>query len=312
MNDFELKKICNRVVSEYWSDFKAGNTWNYFLDSSKYSNNDEWASMSQWKSAAEFCIENDSNVIQALEVLLAIDSDKYMDLANERIAYWYSGGAHDAYYYFDILSHFPKEDKIREQFLGEKEYGTFIESDGWGYNSSARNALLKSDDSSFREFLGDWVSRKLSAEYSLDTMEDDIFPLLVELGRYSKKYLSDSNIKDAKLFVQEFLDNDKKSVESILNGKIIDYEDRSLWIADNAGYFSWALGWQDIIDQLKTSDWYWASIFSDLWSDEDNKNLVAWSLVHNDQVIRSRALEVIKSGSVDGAIALMRLEASIS
>ncbi len=246
MTTLGLEKTCSEVISRYWSDFKQGVTWNYYLQKSKYLPRDNWASMKDWIEAAEWCLSKNINEAQAFEVLLRVEKDKYMDKAMEFIFSWYESGAYDAYRYFDILSTFSDDDEIRIRFLGEQEFSSILGNDGWGYNRCAREALLRSSSPEFKSFLGGWIDSKLLNGVSHEVMEDEIFPLIVELGESSKEFVSSRSLGIAREFVTEFLENDRKSVERYLSyGSVL--EGRSLWIADNVAYYSWLLGWKDLM-----------------------------------------------------------------
>ncbi len=309
MNESEFNNLSQGLISRYWKRFGDGETWNYFLDPCRFVKGDRWASLNDWQEAAETCIEKKINLVQALEVLLEIEFDKYIDLADEVVTEWHKSGAHDAYYFYDILSLFPQDNQIRKEFLGESEFREFLDENEEGYGQSARSALIRVDDKIFCEFIGNAIDEKILKGVEDEEMEDEILPLMVDLGKKSGQYLSSNSIEYAQHFMERYLDNDKRIADALLNGTLND-EARSLWIVDNAAYYSWSMGWEDILNDLKNSDWYWVASFSELWEGDENKNLLVWSMIDPNSMVRSNAIDVMKAGSIDGAIAWHRLSKS--
>lgn len=303
-------KLSQKIVSQYWEDFRTGRTWNYFISSQKYLKSDTWATESKWVEIAEECFEKKINLLQALEILLITDFDNYFPVADEIVSSWFHDDRHDDYYYFDILALFPKEHEIRNAVFNSEFIESLVLEDDWGQSSLARSALIRSNDLMFQEYLGDWLNRAIESERGAEFLEINVLPLLVEFGNRSKSYISQRNIDKLKCFVVSYLEKDKNFVEFSLNdGDVYSYG-RTIWVADNIGYWSWALDWQDIIYMLKNSEWYWIALFSEFWGDEDNNNLVTWAMLHDDDIIRSRAVEVMGDSnaiSLDGAIAWRRI-----
>ena len=251
-------------------------------------------------SIAKECIQSKKNVLQALEILLSLDFDNYFSLADDMVSKWHQDGCYDSYYYFDIVATFPKEHEIRRQFFDPSVFEGLMSDDGWGQNSIARQALLRVNDQAFKEYLGDWLNKSIESGAEDDVIENEVIPLLVEFGEAANKHVSINNLNYIKEFVQSYLNKDQAVVEHLLNFKESGESDRTVWVADNVAYWSWMLGWQDVIESLKNKEWYWVTLFSDLWVDEDNNNLVVWSMCHDDVVIKNRAVDVMEKGDADG------------
>lgn len=301
--------LSKQLKSKYWDDFKSGHAWNYFIIRQKFNDNDSWSTKEEWGNVAKECIDNNKNVLQALEVLLILEYDDYFSIADEVVNKWYKEGGHDDYYYFDIIATFPEEHKIRKKLLNPSIFKRLMSCDGWGQNSIARQALLRVGDIEFKEYLGEWLNKSIESGIDDENIENNIIPLLVEFGEIANDYVSINNLNYIKEFAHSYLNKDQMVVEQLLNSRVLNESQRSIWIADNIAYWSWMLGWQDILESLKSKEWYWAVLFSDFWEDADNNNLVVWSLCHDNVIIKNRAIEIMQKGdinSIDGVIALER------
>jgi general stress protein 26 len=175
----------------------------------------------------------------------------------------------------------------------------------------ARQALVRVKDKKFCEFYGSYINDLFeSNNFGDETIEDSIIPLLIDFGVLANQYLPSSHLDKVKDFIYKSLSKDKAIVEQALNGVDNNQDSRKMWVRDNVAYWVWTLGWADILHDLKKQDWYWLSIFSEWWEDSDSNNLLVWSLLHDNEILRNRAIHVMKSDNfkkIDGAIAWKRI-----
>lgn len=301
--------LADELITGYLQEFQEGVTWNFFNDPYRYISGDSWVSFENWQTTAKHCLENSVNVVQALEILLLTDRVKYLSKAEMVLKEWEKNGCHDAYQYYEILSHFPLDFKLRDEYLGPAEYEAFLEDDGWGYNKNARDALFRLAESDFLQIVGEWLDSRILSGPRDEEIAEKYFPLLVEMGENCNHYLSSESIQSVKDFVFRYLARDEKQFFSLLNDNEIYRESRSLWIVDSVAFSTWRLGWFEVLSYLSNSEWYWASLFDDDWQD-DNRNLLVWSLLKRNSTIVRRAELLIKEGNIDGAIAWKRLNSS--
>lgn len=298
------------LINEYWRDFKEGVTWNYYLWKPKYIEGDVWASKNQWVMAAKECIDKNINVIQALEVLLYECYDEYCDFAERFIARWHEVDGHDDYIYYDILAKLPKENSVRKNLLS---INSFHDIYGDGSEASlARKALVNARDEEFIGLAGIHLNNILSAgDLDGDVIEDRVIPILLDLGFLSNECVSDENMDKVKSLCLYYYEKDRAIMDDVLNGKELDDDERQLWVADNIAYISWVLSWGDVLDSLNTDKLYWAGMFSDIWSDHENYNLLAWSFCESNEALKKQAEIVMYNHEyhrLDGAIAWTRLD----
>jgi len=311
MNQINQDAQSKKLISKYWSDFRSGSTWNFYSSKLRNQRDDAWVKPEEWIEHAKMCIESNTNLIQALEILLVEEKEQYLDVAEHLLSDWHKSGAHDPYYYFDVMARLPKENSIRKEYLSSTCFKEFMVDDGWGYSNSARTALINADDQCFLEFLGNFIDDNFKFnDLSDDVLEEDILPLFIDLGRKSENYVARSNNDHFKEFCLSYFQKDELVIDKFLNGNL-EEDNRQIWIGDNIAYYSWVLGWNDVIDELKNKDWYWMSLFSDWWDDYENNNLLVWSLYSNDNILKERASHIMQQdeyNKLDGAIVWERLK----
>ena len=313
MTESELNIESKKLTSEYWRDFRKGATWNFYSDKLRNSSDEVWTNPSDWVGCATECIQSNTNVVQALEILLVEQKEKYLGVAEKFVFDWYEGGAYDVHYYYEIMARLPCDNAIRSKFLSSANFKDFIQDDGWGYSNSARQALIAANEPQFLEFLSSLINEKLKSKVISDvSIEEYVLPLMVDLGSKTDEYIEKNNIERVKEFCLDYLKKDENVVDKFLNGQF-DEDERQIWIGDDIAYNSWALGWNDIISDLKTKDWYWMSLFGDWWDDYGNKNLLTWSFYSKDRSLIDRATLVMQSdehNKLDGAIAWERFKSN--
>jgi hypothetical protein len=309
MSIVNIDELSKTLIDRYWSEFKAGKTWNYYFLRPKYLKRDTWASKEKWLSISKECIEADTNVVQALEVLVDLEYDNYIDKAQKIVMDWYNSGGHDSYYYFDIIARFPKDHPIRKDVLSIDNFEDIYSDDP--ISSMARKALIFGKDEKFIETLSKYVSQLLAQPFlNIEIIESRIIPILLDLGDFSKEYLSRERLDQLKSICLEYFEKDKNIIDQFLNGKQLDEDTRNIWVGDNLAYWAWTFGWNDVLSILDSEDIYWLAIFSEFWDDYDNNNLLIWSLQKNDPLLKNRAVNVMNTHELyrlDGAIAWSRL-----
>ena len=308
MINIDNDALAESLISQYWTDFRSGATWNFYPSKIRNQEVDAWCNRSDWIENAMECVEYNTNLIQAFEILLTEKRDQYIDSAEKLVEAWHKSGAHDAHYYYDIIAKLPSENVYRRQYLSSDRYNEFVGEDEWGYASSARKALVNSNDQSFVEYLGLFINNAFDSD-NVD-IEYELLPLVIDLGSKSEMYIKKSNLEKLKEFCLDYLKKDEQVVSKFLNTNI-DEDERQIWVGDDIAYYSWVLGWNDILEDLKNKDWYWMMIFSEWWEDSSNKNLLTWSLYSVDTVLLERAEYVMKQGGynrLDGAIAWKRFK----
>ena len=304
-------KLSLNIISQYWNDFRAGSTWNLYLSTLQYQKTDSWASVEDWILNAEKCIESSMNITQALEILLVENYDAHVRMAECVVKEWGEQGRHDPHYYYDILALLPKENKIRKAELSNSNFLRFTSDDGWGFSIAARKALIRACDNEFLDFISEYINEKLlSKNTSNEQLEEHLIPLIVDLGKGWMDYVKPEGADRLKAFCLNYLERDKQVVNQYLNGRENFDGEREIWIGDNIAHYAYIFGWQDIVEDLKSMDWYWLSVFGDWWDDYENDNLLSWSLMHSDNLLKQRAIYVMElneSKSIDGAIAWERI-----
>lgn len=309
MSVTNIDQLCQTLIDSYWSEFKAGTTWNYYFLRPKYVESDTWASKEKWLSVSKECIETGTNVLQALEILLDLEYENYIDTAEKIVMDWYNSGAHDSYYYFDIIAKFPQDRPIRKDILSIDNFEDIYSDDS--ESSMARRALILDNDRDFIESLSEYLDKLLARPFiSIDIIENRLVPILLELGDLLKQCVSPEHLSKFKSICLEYFEKDKDIVSRFLNGEPLDEDTRNIWVGDNLAYWSWMFGWDDVLLILDSEDIYWLAIFSDFWPDYDNNNLLVWSLRKDDQAIANRAIHVMHTHELyklDGAIAWSRL-----
>lgn len=251
-----------------------------------------------------------TNVIQALEILLVEKSDQYISTAIDIVDEWFGNGDHDAYYYYDVLALLPDSYSVKRKVLKNEYFQDYIRGRD-SYNCSARKALIKAKDLDFCNSLGKFLDNYLKSSNLIDEdIEENIIDPLIDLGHLHKHFISSDSISVIQDLFYRYLDKDKKIIDRFFNDEHIQEDERQIWIGDNIAYWCWMLGWHQFLDDIKESEWYWASMFGDWWDDSDNNNLLVWSLFHNNKILKNQSIHVMESHEyqqTDGAIAWVRL-----
>lgn len=313
MNSNDIHLLSDQLIEDYWIEFERGRTWNFYLSSERLVLGDTWKNKNDFTELAIKNIAQGKNILQALEILMVENREFYYSQAEEIISSWYESGANDPNYYFDILVHLDKENIFREYFFGAQNVHLYLsEDDGTGWCQAARSSLLRVGD----EVTCKAIANKITDIFCSENVDEkDIenigLGFLVEMGELANQYLNSEVIGLAKDFCRSYLEHDERYIlEEVELGR--KDPNSILWLRNDIAYISWRLGWMDVINELKQTEWYWASIFGEEWSDPNNRELLVWSLYEDNQILRNRCVAVMTSdpySRIDGAIAWKRITA---
>lgn len=303
--------LCRRLVSEYWPLLEEGNAWNYFGWSPKYVPSDTWATRSQWIDFARACLAKDKAGINAHQILLDAGCEGALAPAREFVDEWHRRSAHDPEYYWKILSYLPEEDPLRQEYLGfPPDQLDDPESDiSTAPDTSIRSVLMSAGDSRMCRFVAERVTEIFAAEVLDDERaEDYALPRMVELGPRCAEYLSAETIARAREFCLRLLEKDRE-VSPRREALFEAGEVRCLWLRCDIAYVCHRIGFDDIMQKLRSEDWYWNSMF-DSYCESENYTLLTWSLSEKDDVLLERTEHVMTTDAyarVEGAIAWSRM-----
>jgi hypothetical protein len=294
--------LADKLIAEYWLAFEAGTTWNYHSWLPKYVKNDAWATRANWLDVSRRALETKVYHRPALEVLLAEGCLEYASTARKLVHDWHRESGHDAYYFYDLMAHFPRSDKVRRVYFSKNLRATDLDK-------SARIALFSVEDVALCRHVSQAISDVLLTDsIDEDLAESYVLPRLAEMGPLCSKYIDAKTIDAAKKFCISYLKKDE--AECLMPAPD---DERSLWIRDEIAYLSWRLGWTDILRGLEKAPWYWTSVLNDV-NDNENYNLLTWSLLKSNEQLKNRALCVMQTHEyhkLDGAIAWKRLHSDM-
>jgi hypothetical protein len=275
---------------------------NYFLWPIKYVPSDTWVTKEWWIKTAIKLVEEEIDVYTGLEILLNVGKKAYLKTAINLIeSVWNANHQclYDAYYYYDIIVHFPKEHEIRKDFIDYKDMQS-IDQD-----NPLRRALIRENDKTTCQYISNVIKQKIQ-NHSKD-LEDYIMPIMAQFGKRCQYYISPNHIEYLKWKCRQFLKKDKWVIENDKENELLQNGKCSLWIRDSIAYWAWALGWDDIIQELRNSPWYWNNIQEIFCYDSDYDNFLVWSHYSDDKVLQEKAIEMMENYSLDEAIAWTRM-----
>ncbi len=281
-------RMADTLIVGYWNDFVFGHTWNYHGWPPKYVPGDRWASRDQWIAVARRCIEENTHLLSAYEVLL---TEGLTECAADALALaqdWHDSSGHDPEYYYGVLARLP-DCALRRFYLNNEDTDEIFE------DGATRRALISVEDARTCELVAGRIVHDLSP-VTLDAglVRGAVIPRLAEMGPLCRKYVPEAAMARAKQFCLEGLATDRAS---------------GSWPRGKIAYTAWRVGWHDVLRELEGDAWYWSSTFE---LDSDNCSLLTWSLLVSNDALKARALEVMRtdpSHRIDGAIAWVRLHA---
>ena len=301
------------VIEIYKEEFVEGKTYNYYLDSLRFTKEDTWITVDEWINFAEICISRQNNTLQALEILIVEEYDKYYSMADKILTEWYDAGAYDIEYYYNIIAFMPTEYPIRKEIVGD--YSDYLVNYSVGNDALMRESLIRSKDVDFCKIYGQYLDREIQ-KYKDDfeelaSMVDANY--ITDLGKDAYKYVGKNNLDIVKNMFLEYIKKDKEMALKILDGYVAHEEEQTLWIIDHTPKVAFYMGWTDILEYLSSETWYWDCLFDSrfMYEDDNNTNLLIWSNYICNDTLKERAYALMDKKSrtqIDGAIALTRME----
>ena len=304
----------DEIVSYYIDRLKRGDVSLYFRDKYRYHREDKWLSYGEWISIAKEMLS--FNELDALEILLqSNERDNYIERADKVLSSWYAHGAYDIEYYQDILILMPKEYHIRKSIIGD--YFNFDDIDEFDVEKDMLVSLLRySDDDKLKMMYGSYIDKKvLTYKDDYDILEEFVEnSAILEYAPYlDKNYISKETLMRIKDMLLIYLQKDKDMFYKIRAGYIPDEEERTLWVVDYIATISYFLKYYDILEYLKSEDWYWEVLFDEgLMNDIYNNNLLVWSYYMSSDILKKQAMSKLSNryfdDSIDAIIALSRMK----
>jgi hypothetical protein len=310
-NDYS--SLANKLIDEYWYDFEQGKEWSYYFGLSRYVPTDKWASKEQWFRTALHSVENNLNVLEGLAILLDMEKETYLEKAINYVESNWNDKTQclpDADKYYDLIAHFPEQHKIRSYYI---DYADLESIDS---NGELRKSLIRIHDEKLCQFISNRICREVEAYYADDEfvniLESYIMPRLIQMGTQSYSYIDQKVMGWLKAKCIEYLDKDRWIVENDKFEYYVNENRRAIWIRDSIAFLAWRLGWTDMIEKIVKEDWYWSCVFEPPF-DQDNTNLLVWSLLTNSDILIKQAVTTMINHpyyKVDGAIAWKRIRAT--
>ncbi len=160
-----------------------------------------------------------------------------------------------------------------------------------------------------------YLDERICALLEQSTLDEEGFlqnalPRMVELGPLCRELIPETLIETAQIKVYDALEKDQEVVARHQHRSMPPEGKRHLWIRHTIGYDAWKLQWEEMRLELRRTKWYWTSQFDPRSIDGQNHSLLAWSLRESDDVLKTRALNVMKHHAlkpIDGAIAWKRM-----
>jgi len=311
-SDFNFQARSDLVFRSHNKSYENGFLWNPFLDYVRYVPGESWIEEIDWRSLAELSLHQSNGSLTAFEILLEIDFDKYVDKAENWVASCYRENDHDFYSFYNLLALLPKDNAVREYFLGASEFNSILPSDRSLGDSLARRALIRVGDTDFCMYCSEWLENEMSTLKKGYEIEDPIMTIMSEFGVAGLEILKESTLERIKDLVIDLKSREERLIYRALSDSEGQDHPISPLSLDSILVLSWRLGWNDVLADLKKSDWYWAVQFSDFVPDTKNYVLLVWSCIHDAprENLLSQIGEKLNMGSLDGAIAWKRLAES--
>jgi len=316
----------DKIIQKYWKYFKEGEEYNLFFDRLRYNKNDIWTNDKEWIDVAKECInKGEKNELNALSILLKEEYDTFYSKAKILVDKWFEEDPHCEgwYWFYSLILYFPKDSLVRKDILDITSM-PMDEFDYYCSGNEAQKLLIYSEDKDFCTLLGTFFNKKIMRLKDSQELEN-IIPYVAELGELADKYIDSENLQIIKTLFWDYLEKDREILlryvaknetflETIARREEEDKEfERLSWIVDDIAYYSWSLGWYDILDYLKNESWYWLFVFDEGYMyDCDNRTLLSWSNYISNEILKNEAKRAMrypdgKSEPINGAIALKRM-----
>jgi len=305
----------DKIVEQYIREFLDGKSYNYYIDSLRYKSSDTWFTKDDWIKIAKECIFGNHNILQALEILIVEEYDKYYSMADKVLTEWYDAGGYDIQYYHDIIAFMPKDYPIRKKIVGD--YSDYLENYSIGNDTFMRASLIRSNDIEFCNIYGKYLDKEIQRNKdNFDELASMVNAnYIFDLGKEVYKYVEKDSLDIVKNMIFEYIQKDKEMALKILDGYMpnID-EEQTLWIIDYVPRIAFCIGWNDVLEYLLYEDWYWLFLFDEDfgYENDNNQNLLIWSQYTKNNTLLHRAKDLFLKENeffkrFDGFIALSRL-----
>lgn len=172
--------------------------------------------------------------------------------------------------------------------------------------------------------LGHEVAKRVSSQISavengvVDDIEYSLLSYLRELGWYAREFLSESTIRLIKTLCVRLLEQDQAFVISGQPALAAGEDDwqRSHWVREHIATIAVPLGWNDMLEELANSPWYWQDMAAN-HSSANRENLLFWSLHHCNPTLLAIAANLMEQDAkfqdhMTGAIVWKRLRSRVN
>ncbi len=293
--------LADDVIEKHKIAIRKNPQPNYYIWPIKYVKGDTWVSEEWWLATGIELIEKKIDILCGLEIVLRAGKKEYMPrLAEvlETIEYIY-----DPEYWYDYIALLPDDHPIKKDTFDYK-YMESINTDKW-----QRRALMSVKDERLCVYLSEKIinimnnySRK---EEKTGVLQEYVMPRMAEFGKSSRIYFEDRFLNFLKSKCFELLKKDEKFIQEKQDYKLSCFREK-------IAYWSWSLGWHDIMEFLGKSPWY-KEYLSVMFSDDyDHDNFLVWSHYIEDDFIVKKSIEMMETCILEGAIAWTRMQGKLS
>lgn len=297
--------LADEVIKKHKKSIISQPQPNYFLWPIKYCSSDTWATKEWWINTGIKLVDEEIDVLTGLEILLNANRKDYLKRAYVFIEELWNEESQSLYEedsYYNIIVHFPEGNRIRDSIIN---YGNMHHLDA---NDLLRKALIRINDEKICHYVSmkiiEKIENSLVSEYEL---ENYIMPRLTEFKGLWVNYFQPKHLEFIKLKCLDLLEKDKWVYENKMEKELKEAGERNLWIKDVIAYWSWSLNWIEILNSLKTSNWYWNQLNDLFHYDDDNMNFLVWSNYSDDVLLHDKSIEMMENYIIDGAIAWSRM-----
>ncbi|GBC61017.1 hypothetical protein DENIS_1977 [Desulfonema ishimotonii] len=268
---------------------------NYYIWPIKYVKTDAWISEKWWIDTGIELIEEEIDVISGLEIVLNAGKKEYMDKLIEIIGPLWNNKCETEYLY-DLIALLPPDHSIRKKVFNYR----YME--GINKDIRKRQAIMFVKDEKFCRYLSEKIINMIGDYLETDEylLGDYIMPRMAEFGKSSKIYFEKHFLDNLKSKCFEVLRKDKGLIETGKECKLCEFR-------ESISYWAWSLDWHDIMEFLKTSRWYMNCLPEIFFGDYNNENFLIWSHYIEDDFMRKKAIQMMESCILDGAIAWTRM-----
>ncbi len=271
---------------------------NYYVWPIKYVKGDTWVSEEWWIATGIELIEKEIDILCGLEIVLRAGKEEYTDkLVQILEPIW----AHtcDPEDWYDYIALLPDNHPIKKDTFDYK-YLESINIDKW-----KRRALMSVKDSRLCKYLSEKIISIVNdcseKEKEAEILEGYIMPRMAEFGKSSGIYFKKCFLNFLKSKCFELLKKNKNFIQEEQDYKLCYFRKK-------IAYWSWSLGWHNIMKFLNQDPWYKQYLYVMFRDDHNNDNFLVWShYIENDFIVK-KSIEMMETCILDGAIAWTRIQ----